>query len=111
MSHSTPPQSRTMILGIISAVLVLSGLVAALIWHGDDPSTLIGFAATSLLPVVILLFNLKRTEQVAQDVDTVRRQTNGPISRIAAQVADLHSAATNDGDGRHSRGGVDGPPQ
>lgn len=97
--------SRTAILVIcgLAFIAVLAGLVVLTV-VGKDTSVFIGFASSAAVFLVPNLLNLMKSHDTQADVQQIKVQTNGPLTRMQQQVdqisqtvAELQKGGSNAG--------------
>lgn len=90
---------RAMIVaGCVIAFLAVLTAFVVLTLSGKDTSTLVAFVGGASASVIPNIFTLLRTHSTAQtvsevqaDVSEVKERTNGPLTRLAGQVAEVAS--------------------
>lgn len=84
--------------GCVIAFLAVLAAFVVLTLNGKDTSTLIAFVGGASATVIPNIFTLLKSHSTSQqvtemqtDVSEVKERTNGPLTRMAGQLADVAS--------------------
>jgi len=84
----------TILISGLGFIVVLVGLVVLSI-AGKDTSVYIGFATSAAVFLIPQLMGLLKAHSTSSDVQQIKHQTNGPLTRMQQQV-DSIAAAVNE---------------
>jgi hypothetical protein len=96
--------SKTLAICATVAFCVLIGAFVFLTYQHIDTTSLVTFAIGMLSGIAPNIANYMKTHAVANDVQVVKEQTNGPLTRAMEQINKLTQTVQEIQDHQHGEG-------